>query len=73
MSTSCKMVTLIMGSLGGNQNVTCNKLTLNGRTHCEQHREQELRRLWLLREDRRRARDLAERDYLTYLSEGYGP
>lgn len=49
----------------------CRELTRNGRTHCEAHREQELQRLWRRREDARRARDLAEQDYMTYLSEGY--
>lgn len=73
MNTTCKMVTLIMGSDSGNRNVVCDAPTLRGRTHCEDHRQQELTRLAGARVSAKRMLEAADQDYFAYLSEGYDP
>lgn len=73
MNTSCKMLTLIFGSVGGNRSVCCGETTLRGRSHCEKHRSEELTRLSQMRERAKRHMEAVDADYHAYLSEGYDP
>jgi hypothetical protein len=66
------MTSAVFGSIDGNNGiVSCGKPTLKGRSHCEEHRQAEVRRLWIRRENAIRALREAEQDYGAYLSEGY--
>lgn len=72
MNTSCKMVNAVFGARDGNNGlINCDAPTLRGRTHCEDHRQQELTRLAGARVSAKRVLEAADQDYFAYLSEGY--
>lgn len=48
----------------------CAEPTKHGRTHCHVHRAEEIRRLSKIKNDRRRAYEVAEQMFNAYFSEG---
>lgn len=73
MNTSCQQQPLILCGSGCGEHAPCGAPTLRGRTHCEAHREEELRRLDRRRQQTKRDFEGADMEYHSYLSEGYGP
>lgn len=69
MNTSCKYQPVAYGS----PTQPCGHATSKGRTHCELHRAEHLRRLASDKLMAKKAWERAEDVFLAYLSEGYGP
>jgi hypothetical protein len=69
MNTSCKRLLEVEGD---NDPMTCQEPTKFGRTHCHEHRAEELKRLSQAKVRAREAYEAAEKAFDVYFREGSG-